>query len=230
MRKLIPISIIVLGLAGGIGIYAWQDSRGDLLRARKSTLQKQLDDVQREYDAVIAASEIKTDAWKRYCDPVASFCFKYPEGWTLDDAVNEFTPADKRVSAIVTNPEKTVMIGYKNPLIKDGSAGSAHIVDVSELTVSSQKIKLIGSYPVASDNYSPNYMYVDPDSIAGGVPGNVGYDLANSIFEIGDYSSVSLSGRYIGEKELTSKAQADAWFHSIEGKTVKAILRSFNTR
>jgi len=231
MKKLVlPICIVALGITCGVGMYLWQKGKADLSSAKQTVLRRQVLDAQKKYDAAVATSEIKTDAWKQYCDPVEPFCFKYPTDWVLEDSVYDFGGDDKRVSATLTSPNKTASVRYMNPLIKDGSSGSAHIVDVSEVVVSGQKIKLIGSFPVSSGRYTPRYIYAASDSIAGGAPGTIGHDLSSSLFTIGKYSAISFSGGYSGSEKITSQTQAEAWFHSLDGKTTKAILDSLSAR
>jgi hypothetical protein len=230
MKKVVlAICIVILGIAGGATLYISQKHQSDSLLAQKTVLQNQLTVAQAKYDSIKQAGKIKTDSWKQYCDSFAPFCLKYPSDWKLEANPLYFTD-DQRMYATITNPGKTVTVSYVNPLVKDGSYGSAHIVNVSEMTVGNQKLKLIGSYPVSSGTYSPHYIVVNQNSLAGGTPGAIGHDQSSSLFGVGKYTDISLSGYYSGSNKITSQAQAEAWFSSIDGKTVQAIFESFNTK
>lgn len=232
MRKtiVIPLSIVVAALVVACGLYIWQNGQAGSLEGGKLALQKQVDDLEVQYAAAQAAGTIKTDSWKQYCDPFIDFCFKYPADWTLNESANDFGGGDKRAWATLTNVGKTVWIMYDSPLIKDGGLGSAHIVEVSDKDVAGSKLKIIGLYPVSSGGYSPRYDILSSSQFTDGlIPGKIGFQVFNARFDVGKHDSIRLSGSYSGTP-FTASGQAEAWFSSIEGKTVKAVLASFSAK
>lgn len=232
MRKtlIIPVTIVVIAIALVSGLYVQQNSTANSAKHEQKALQKQVADLQAQYAVAQAAGTIKMDSWKQYCDPFIGFCFKYPGDWTLNEATSDFGGGDKRAGATLTNPGKTVWIMYDSPLNKDGGLGSAHIVEVSDKDVAGSKLKIIGLYPVSSGGYSPGYDILNSGQLTDGlVPGKIGFRVYNARFDVGKHDAIRLSGSYSGTPFATS-GQAKAWFNSIEGKTVKAVLASFGAK
>jgi|GEM_PF-3541770 len=232
-RFFVSVCILVLGVTAGTILYTSQQHKVDTLNRQEKIEARKLAAAQHAYDNVKAASIIHTDGWKQYCDPLSTLCLKYPPGWQAVGNVTDYGGGDKRSGIVITNPDKTATISYANPLVKDGSFDSAHIVDVSNVEVAGQKLQLIGYYPVSSGVYSPNYFYANsgPEhTLVGGAPGSIGRDLTNSIFEVGKYRDIHLNGYYSGAQKITSEAQAKAWFQSINGKTTKAVLTSLTSK
>jgi len=95
-----------------------------------------------------------------------------------------------------------------------------------DLNVNQTKLKIVGSYPVASGTYPPEYYILNPSDFTDRlVPDKIGLGIINPRFDIENHDSIMLRGQYIG-RALTTQAQAKAWFESVEGKTVLKILQS----
>ncbi len=232
MRKTVTLGsviIIFIAIAGSGFVYMQQDKQYKALMQQKASVGTELQKLRTQYASAQAASKISTDSWKKYCSPKSPVCFSYPAAWTLEGGeVGE----SGYVSAVVTDPEKTTTISFADPLIKDGGTQSAHIVSVSDITIASQKIKLVGSYPVASGDYEPSYIALADAGLAQKLTaGKLGLAIVNGRFDIsGQYPNVHLSAFYSGKSVLITKGQADAWFESTDGRTARKIMESLSAR
>ena len=226
MRKLHIIAALTFAVIGSTGIYAWQRNVLHGLQRQGSKLQAQSASLQKQFAGLKAASSIDTSSWKRFCDPQINLCFKYPADWTFASS----TAAQfGYLGADVTNPSKTVRISYIEPLTKDSSYNSEHIVSIDDLQIGTTKLKLIGSYPIASGTYHPSFTIASVSASAELKPGTIGFGTVNPRFDVDQYQSISFQGLYVG-KAMTSNAQAEAWFKSVDGKAARAIMASLSTQ
>ena len=225
MKRAAFILLATLTVTTGTIVLIWQQGHINTFRNQQTALQRRVNDLQKQYASIQAAGVIDTSSWKQFCDPQVNFCFKYPATWKFEGGQsNEFG----YLTASITNPEETVRINYIEPLVKDGSSYSTHIVSVNPKDLNETKLEIIGSYPVSSGVYAPGYTILNERLAQYSVAGRVGFGVVNPRFDVGTHDAIALNGSYIGPK-MTSSAQAEAWFKSIEGKTVQAILDSYGT-
>jgi hypothetical protein len=229
MKKgiLLIIAVIVLCPAGSVGVYEWQNANISSLQTKHSALVQRVSRLKQQYASTTAAANISTTTWKRYCDQFTPFCFNYPNNWTLTDNPLNLS-GDQRDFATITNPSKTIQLSYANPLIKDGGSLSARIVKASHVTIDGTAVALLGIVPVSSVTFQPSYMLLGSDQALGYTPGNnalLVYGSINPRFDVGKYQAISFYG--YPTTKITSYAQAQAWFNSIDGKTVAKILESY---
>jgi type II secretory pathway pseudopilin PulG len=230
MRKVIltAFAIIIVAAAAGGYLFTSQRSQLDTRNQERTKSQQQVADLQKQYAAVKAAGVIKTDTWKQYCDSQANLCFKYPSTWALKTNDLVVTDTLKYMNATVTNPENTVKVEYTEPLVKDGSAGNEHIVKLTDFKIGDTKLKIVGSYPVSSGLYYPQYYVLNESGAKDYAVGKVSLT-SPPRFTVGKYNSIVLRGSPVAPK-FTNSAQAEVWFDSIDGKTAQAILASYSTK
>ncbi len=228
MRKVLAIIIPIVVAAGATsGVYIWQSKRVDNLNTQQVTLKRKVSNLQNQYAAVAAAANVPTANWKKYCDQFTPFCFNYPGNWNLTDNPLNLS-GDQRDFATITNPSKTIQLNYANPLIKDGGSLSARVVKASTVTIDGTSVALLGIIPVSSVNYQPSYMLLSNDQAQSYTPGSdavLVYGSINPRFTIGKYDAISFYG--YPTTKITSFAQAQSWFDSVNGKTVAQILESY---
>lgn len=226
MRKttIIFVVLIVLSLAGGGFAYHFESNRANKVSAQNAVLQNRAQNLQKQYESSKAAANISTASWKQFCDQQVNYCFKYPSDWTFTGGL-----ADKfgYLDATVVSPDKNVTVSYTEPLVKDGSNYSEHIVSLTDKTLDGTALQIIGSYPVSSGAYFPNYIIVAKDTSL--KAGTIGLSAGNGSADIGSHQAIAFNAGYTGPK-MTSAAQAEAWFNSIEGKTAEAILASYGDK
>lgn len=223
-RNFIVIVILVFLLSLGAGVIVWSEKRLSALNADSISLQHKQNEAKKRLNIAENEASINTATWTKYCDTVTGFCFSYPSDWKFEDFTIKY-PDYILTHVGVTNPEQTVQIEYHDPLTKDGGTKSEHVVDKATIKVADEALILIGSYPVASGIYKPEYYLTMGEYSTNATPGQLHVGSINPIFNIGGYSSLSLYMRK--SPELTSEAQAKAWFESVQGKTVKTIMSSF---
>lgn len=228
MRKVLAIIIAIVVAAGATsGVYIWQNKRVDNLNTQQAALRQKVSSLQNQYATAEAAANVSTANWKKYCDQFAPFCFNYPSNWNLTDNPLNLS-GDQRDFATITNPGKTIQLDYANPLIKDGGSLSARVVKASSVTIDGTSVALLGIIPVSSVNFQPSYILLGNDQAHNYTPGSdavLVYGSINPRFTIGKYDAISFYGYPTGK--MTSYAQAQAWFESVDGKTVAKILESY---
>ena len=231
MRKIITVLIAIVIVAGAtFGVYEWQNKNTDNLRKQQTTLKQKVSSLQSQYAAAKAAANVSTAGWKKFCDQFAPLCFSYPSQWVVTDSSLKL-PGDNREFASVANPGKTIQISYDNPLIKDGGSLSAHIVKASYITINGTKLAILGIIPVSSGVYSPSYITLDTSQALNATPSNKVLLLDGSInprFTVGQYDAILFTGG--PTKKITSYAQAQAWFDSIDGSTTLRVLESLSAQ
>jgi hypothetical protein len=230
MRRMIITSTlaVVFIVGSGLGMYIWQNHRIAALVQQRSSLTQQVQSLNSQYTAAQTAANISTSSWKKFCDQFAPLCFSYPSTWTLT-ASPLVLPGDDREFATLTDPKKTIQVNYDNPLIKDGGSLSARIVKANHMTVSGTKLAVLGIIPVSSGTFQPTYVVLDSDQALSATPGNDALLLFGSInprFTVGKYDAILLNGYPL--TKITSYAQAQAWFDSIDGKTVLKVIESYS--
>ncbi len=221
------IFTIILTCAGSVGTYEWQQAKVNNLQTKHTDLVQQVSRLKQNYASAVASGNISTATWKKYCDQFTPFCFNYPSNWDLADNPLNLS-GDQRDFATITNPSKTIQLSYANPLIKDGGSLSARVVKASHVTIDGTSVALLGIIPVSSVTFQPSYMLLGNDQALGYTPGNnalLVYGSINPRFDVGQYQAISFYG--YPTTKITSYAQAQAWFDSIDGKTVAKILESY---
>lgn len=226
MRKFFTavLMAVIVALAV-VGVKQIQQPKLDDLQGQESVLKQQISEAEDKLAAVKAAGEIKTDGWLQYCDPQSTLCFKYPKEWAfVGGTPNQF----KYVGAMVTSPDKSLIVNYINPVVKDSGPGSAHVVKKTDLVVVTAKLVVIGSYPVSFGKYQPNWAIMSGDFFSNVKAGTVAtIAAANPVFDAGKASGVSLRAN---GPTFESAAQAEAWFDSVDGKTLQAVLGSLSLK
>jgi hypothetical protein len=231
MRRIIIVLIAIVIVAGGTsGVYEWQIKNTNNLRKQQTALKQKVSSLQSQYAAAKAVANISTSGWKQFCDQFAPLCFSYPSQWVVTDSSLKL-PGDNREFASVTNPNKTIQINYDNPLFKDGGSLSVRIIKVSHTTVNGTKLAVLGIIPVSSGVYSPSYIVLDSNQALSVTPSDSTLLLNGSInprFTVGQYHSILFTGS--PTRKITSYAQAQAWFDSIDGNTTLKILESLTSQ
>lgn len=221
---LILISLVLVASAI-LGIYMWQNNNAKNIEKMNTSLEQKVKDLQNQYASAKAAGNISTSNWKKYCDPLAQDCFSYPAQWVLQGGQPDSYPM---VGATLANPSKTLGISYIDPMVKDGGTSSEHIISLNNIDVDGSQITVIEGIPVSSGTYSANFFVLSTSSVPqSAIPGKVAliFD-GNPIFTVGKADSLSMSGG--SETSFKSYAQAQAWFNSIDGKTLLKVFESIS--
>jgi hypothetical protein len=228
MKKiLLPalISLILTAIAV-YGIFVWRNTAVRNSQNQHSSLQQSVNKLQTELADAKAASNISTANWKEYCDSLSKVCMSYPSDWTLQGGQPDSYPM---INATLTSASKSMKINYIDPMVKDGDAMSMHIVSLNNMTVGSSKVTIVGAIPVSSGSYTPVYYVLDSSDITSSMtPGKVALIFAaNPFFTEGTppLNSITMTG---SPKSFTSYAQAQAWFNSIDGKTMLNVFESLS--
>lgn len=231
MRKIIiTIIAIIITVGAASGVYVWQHKKVHDLQKQQTVLSQGVSSLQGEYSTAKAAAIISTTGWKQFCDQFSPFCFSYPANWVLHDSPFRM-PGDNRDAATVTNPAKTINIDYANPLIKDGGSFSARIVKVNKFSVDGTEVAILGIIPVSSGIYSPMYITLNTDQALSATPSDKTVLVSGSInarFDIGMHDAILFTGG--PTTNISSYAQAKAWFDSVDGNTTLKVLESFSAQ
>ncbi len=227
MRRImltIFISLVVIAVAVS-GVYVWQNHNVKYLKQQNVSLGQKVKDLQGQYNNAETAINISTSTWKKYCDSLSSVCMNYPSQWILTGGLADSYPM---VNATLKNPGKTLQINYTDPMVKDGGGLSVHIVSLNNLTIGNSKITVVGSIPVSSVNFEPTYFVLNESFVPqNATPGKISLIYAiNPTFSAGSYPADSISMSGGPTTKITSLAQAQAWFNSINGKTMLKIMKS----
>lgn len=101
--------------------------------------------------------------WKTYCDSVYGYCFEYPPTWQLPSGVNTATQDCDVGGTQVTSPDGTV-VEYENDNNHDGGLFPFTAYTIQPLTLTSQKLTVIGGYSGWAGIY-PSYDLVDSSTL-----------------------------------------------------------------
>lgn len=225
MKKILPALISLIVAAGAVyGVYAWGSSAVTSDNKQHALLEQTVTKLQTQLAASKTAQNISTSGWKQYCDSLSKICMSYPNDWSLQGGQPSNYPM---IGATLTSVSKSMKISYIDPMIKDGDDLSMHIISFTNMTIGSSKVTIVGAIPVSSGKYTPTYYIINTSDVTSNmVPGKVALIFAaNPFFTAGSapLNSITMTG---SPTAFHSYAQAQAWFSSVDGKTMLKIFES----
>lgn len=217
-RTMVVLAVVAIGGVCGYLIYHQGNYEATTSQSKVKALSSQLSKLRSQYVSLQVARNIVTTDWKTYCNPqTLIYCYAYPNGWALNKS-----------NGLITDPSGTVSIYLVTGDVHDGGTATFIPISVDDLSLETRTLKIVGGYYITSVGYHPLYAITeDTNGLQIGQPSlyvsPIAFDLNNR--SVPGYSIFSVT--YEGS-DLTTQAQANAWFDSISGKTALAIVKSLH--